>query len=132
MPDADDLLRNLTSNLPFRNELMRLFDHTLKLKGSGRGDRKKKRPKKPTSKRREPSPFHPQRFPSFFRAELSDRANGTPMVQIPLGGQRTIKFSTDVENQYFDRIMTRESCRSAYFNSMCRDEGAGVVPYPAV
>ena len=55
--DADDLLRNLTSNLPFRNELMRLFDHTLKLKGSGRGDRKKKRPKKPTSKRREPPPF---------------------------------------------------------------------------
>ena len=26
------------------------------------------------------------------------------MVQIPLGGQRTIKFSTDVENQYFDRV----------------------------
>lgn len=102
--DADDLLRSLTSNLPFPNELMRLFDHTLKLKGSGRGDRKKKRSKKPTSKRREPSPFYPQRFPSFFRAELSDRANGTPMVQIPLGGQRTIKFSTDVENQYFDRI----------------------------
>ncbi|MDE2678884.1 MAG: hypothetical protein OXI76_13365 [Gemmatimonadota bacterium] len=102
--DADDLLRNLTSNLPFRNELMRLFDHTLKLKGSGRGKRTKKRPKKPTSKRREPPPFHPQRFPSFFRAEVSDRANGTPMVQIPLGGQRTIKFSTDVENQYFDRI----------------------------
>ena len=102
--DADDLLRNLTNNLPFRNELMRLFDHTLKLKGSGRGDRKKKRPKRPTSKRREPPPFHPKRFPSFFRAELSDRPNGTPMVQIPLGGRRTIKFSTDVENQYFDRI----------------------------
>ena len=102
--DADDLLRNLTSNLPFRNELMQLFDHTLKLKGSGRGDRKKKRPKKPTSERRQPPPFQPQRFPSFFRAELSDRANGTPMVQIPLGGQRSIKFSTDVENQYFDRI----------------------------
>ena len=102
--DADDLLRNLTSNLPFRNELMRLFDHTLKLKGSGRGDRKKKRPKKATSEKREPPPFHPQRFPSFFKAELASRANGTPMVQIPLGGNRTIKFSTDVENQYFDRI----------------------------
>ena len=26
------------------------------------------------------------------------------MVQIPLGGKRTIKFSTDVEDQYFDRV----------------------------
>lgn len=102
--DADDLLRSLTNNLPFRNELMRLFDHTLKLKGSGRGDRKKKRPKKPTRKKQVPPPFVPKRFPSFFRAELSDRASGTPMVQVPLGGQRTIKFSTDVEDQYFDRI----------------------------
>ena len=102
--DADGLLRSLTSNLPFRNELMQLFDHTLNLKGAGRGDRKKKRPSKPTSGKREPPPFHPQRFPSFLKAELSGRANGTPMVQIPLGGQRIIKFSTDVENQYFDRI----------------------------
>ncbi|MDE2805524.1 MAG: hypothetical protein OXN18_10310 [Gemmatimonadota bacterium] len=101
---ADDLLRNLTTNLPFRNELMRLFDHTLKLKGSGKGNRKTTRPKKPASKKREPPPFSPQRFPSFFRAELSDRANGMPMVQLPFGSQRTIKFSTDVENQYFDRI----------------------------
>ena len=43
-------------------------------------------------------------FPTFFKAELKGRANGTPMVQIPCGGQRTIKFSTDVENQYFDRV----------------------------
>ena len=102
--DAEDLLRSLTRNLPFRNDLMRLFDHTLKLKGSGRGARKKKRRKKPTSTRRDPTPFHPQRFPSFFRAELAARATGIPMVQIPLGGNRTIKFSTDVENQYFDRV----------------------------
>ena len=101
--DADDLLRSLTSNLPFRNDLMRLFDHTLKLKGSGRGARKKKRATKSAPKGQGPPPFDPQRYPSFFKAEVSDRANGTPMVKIPLGGQRTIKFSTDVENQYFDR-----------------------------
>ena len=102
--DADDLLRSLTSNLPLRNELIRLFDHTLKLKGAGRGERRKKSRKKPTSDRREPPPFRPQRFPSFFRAELSSRANGTPMVRVPLGSKRTIRFSTDVENQYFDRV----------------------------
>ena len=102
--DADDLLRSLTRNLPFRNELMSLFDHTLKLKGSGRGAPKKKRRKKAAAPKPEPPPFDPRRFPSFFRAELSDYADGIPMVQIPLGGQRTIKFSTDVENQYFDRV----------------------------
>ena len=102
--DADNLLRNLTSNLPLRNELMRLFEHTLKLKGSGRGERKKKRPKKPTPDGPEPPPFRPQRFPSFFKANLTSRANGTPMVQVPLGSKRTIRFSTDVENQYFDRV----------------------------
>ena len=102
--DADDLLRSLTSNLPFRNELLRLFDHTLKIKGSGRGDRKKKRRKKPAPDKPEPPPFRPQRFPSFFKTELQGRGNGTPMVQLPLGGQRTIRFSTDVENQYFDRV----------------------------
>ena len=102
--DADDLLRSLTNNLPLRNELMQLFDHTLKLKGSGKGQGKKKRRKKPTAEKREPPPFRPQRFPSFFKAKLSSRANGTPMVRVPLGGKRTVRFSTDVENQYFDRV----------------------------
>ena len=101
--DADDLLRRLTNNLPISDDLMRLFDHTLKLQGSGRGDRTKKRPRKPTPKKHDP-PFHPQRFPSFFKAQMSRRPNATPMVQIPLGGRRTVKFSTDVEDQYFDRI----------------------------
>ena len=102
--EADDLIRNLTANLPLRNELVRLFGHSLQLKGPGKGARKaKRRRKRPTKKGDSPS-FHPQRFPSFLRAELSTRSNGTPMVQIPLGGKRTIKFSTDVEDHYFDRV----------------------------
>ncbi len=128
--DADDLLRNLTRNLPFRNDLMRLFDHTLKLKGTGRGDQKKKRRKKPASKRPEPPPFHPQRFPSFFRTELSDRATGTPMVQIPLGGKRTIKFSTDVENQYFDRVSEPGELSVALLRFERSGGGGGDRPLP--
>ena len=60
--DADDLLRSLTRNLPFRNELMSLFDHTLKLKGSGRGAPKKKRRKKAAAPKPGPPPFDPRRF----------------------------------------------------------------------
>ena len=128
--DADDLLRSLTRNLPFRNDLMRLFDHTLKLKGSGRGARKKKRRKRLTSTRREPPPFHPQRFPSFFRAELSDRASGIPMVQIPLAGKRTIKFSTDVENQYFDRVTDPGELSVALLGFEASGGGGGDRPLP--
>lgn len=101
--EAEHLIRNLTANLPLRNELTRLFGHTLKLKSPGKNSPKAKRRKKRTSKKGAP-PFHPQRYPSFLNAELTNRVNGTPMVQIPLGGRRTIKFSTDVEDQYFDRV----------------------------
>ena len=128
--DADDLLRSLTRNLPFRNDLMRLFDHTLKLKGSGRGAQKKKRPKKPATTRPDPPPFHPQRFPSFFRAELPDHTPGTPMVQIPLGGKRTIKFSTDVENQYFDRVSEPGELSVALLRFEASGRGGGDRPLP--
>lgn len=101
--EAEDLIRNLTSNLPLRNELMRLFGHTLKLKKPGKGPPRAKRRKKGTPKGDAPA-FHPRRYPSFLRAELTSQVNGTPMVQVPLGGRRTIKFSTDVEDQYFDRV----------------------------
>jgi len=128
--DADELLRSLTRNLPFRNDLMRLFDHTLKLKGSGRGTRRRKRRKKSTSAQPEPPPFHPQRFPSFFKAELSDRATGMPMVQIPLGGKRTIKFSTDVENQYFDRVSEPGELSVALLGFEASGGGGGDRPLP--
>jgi len=101
--EAEDLIRNLTANLPLRNELMKLFGHTLKLKKSGKGPPRAKRRKKRASKGDSPA-FHPQRYPSFLKAELRSLVNGTPMVQIPLGGKRTIRFSTDVEDQYFDRV----------------------------
>ena len=94
--DADDLLRSLTSNLPFRKDLMRLFDHSLKLKGAGKGKRKKKRRKKVVPDKPDLPPFRPQRFPSFFKSELSSRANGTPMVRVPLGSKRTIRFSPEL------------------------------------
>ena len=101
--EAEDLIRNLTANLPLRNELMRLFGHTLKLKKPGKGPSRGKRRKKRASKGDSPA-FHPQRYPSFLKAELRRRVNGTPMVQIPLGGKGTIRFSTDAEDQYFDRV----------------------------
>ena len=129
--DANDLLRSLTSNLPFRNELMRLFDHALKLKGAGKGKRKKKKRKKVIPDKPELPPFLPQRFPSFFRSELSDRANGTPMVRVPLGSKRTIRFSTDVEDQYFDRVTEPGELSIGLLRFESSGQGGRRPPFPS-
>ncbi|MFI8377731.1 hypothetical protein [Leeuwenhoekiella sp. NPDC079379] len=99
--DTKDLLKSFTKNLPFDSDLHKLLSDTFKL------DIKKKEGKKPESKKntsnqQEEIPFNPQRYPSQFK--LDGKNNGeTEVAKIPLEGDKTIKFSTDVENDYFDR-----------------------------
>ena len=103
--DAEDLVRNITRNLPIHNELAELLGQTFKLddKRGGRRNEKARETRKKT--RQETSTFSPQRYPSMFRIDgKSHNGQEIPMVRLPLGGTRTIKFSTDVEDQYFDRI----------------------------
>src|SRR3546814_14593236 len=53
---------------------------------------------------RDAPPFHPQRYPSAFRAKGGDGSEGGLKVyKLPAGGSRTISFATDVENDFFDR-----------------------------
>ncbi len=48
--------------------------------------------------------FKGRRFPTFFRlTRPSGSQESTPAAKIPAGSTRTIKFSTDVENEYFRR-----------------------------
>jgi len=103
--DTDDLLRSFAKSLPFRDDLMRLLDDTMALddKRDGRRprrDQSQTRNKKQARRRRSAS----QRFPSFLKLEHASRDGGVPMVQVPRNGTRTIRFSTDVEDQYFDRV----------------------------
>ena len=104
--DAEDLLRNFTRNLPLQSDLVRLLGQTFKLQDQRNGDARDKKDKERTAekkdKRDEPI-FHPQRFPSFFKIQKKPDAE-VSVVKVPLGGERTIRFSTDVEDQYFDRI----------------------------
>ena len=102
--EADNLLRSLTKNLSFHPNLVRLFDNALKLEGADKIDREKWRPRKSKPSVQDPAPFCPKRFPTFLKAEVSRRTDGCPMVEIPFGSKRTIKFSTDVEDEYFDRL----------------------------
>lgn len=99
--EADDLLKSFTKNLPLNSELLSLLSQTFKLE-----EQKQKPAKSPKNEakteKKERRPFSPQRFPSFLR--LSKNNDGeTPVAQIPLNGDRVLKFETDVENAYFDR-----------------------------
>jgi hypothetical protein len=103
--DAEDLLKSFTKNLPLQSDLMRLLGQTFKLeanKDGGAPDKKKRQPTN-TESTNDERVFLPKRFPSFFKIH-SKSDNGIPVVTVPLGGERTIKFSTDVEDQYFDRV----------------------------
>lgn len=103
--DAEELLRNLTRNLPIRDELADLLSQTFKL--GDKRDGKRTEMAKETSKREasEKPAFSPKRYPSYFKIDAKP-VNGEeiPMVRVPVGGERTIRFSTDVEDQYFDRV----------------------------
>ena len=104
--DAEDLVRKMSRNLPIRNELAELLGQTFTIndKREGKSNEKSRENKKNTDKQDKLS-FSPRRYPSFFKVDLNTR-NGEeiPMVGLPLGGKKTIRFSTDVEDHYFDRV----------------------------
>jgi len=99
--NTSELLKNFTKNMPLDSDLMKLLGKTFKLDVKDQKKTKKEN-KKPSKKNRQETPFQPQRFPSFFKVQ---EKNGNDVVaKIPLNGEKSIKFSTDVENEYFDRV----------------------------
>ena len=102
--DAEDLIRNLSKNLPISHELAELLSQTFKLNGHPRGQSREQRRETHRNNSKEKGPFSPKRYPSIFSIDVKKRNDeNIPMVQIPMGEERTIKFSTDVEDRYFDR-----------------------------
>ena len=98
--DSGDLLRSIAKSLPLNTDLLKLLSHTFKLDTP-----KEKTGPTPSRKPKEEEkeePFLPQRYPSIFKLH-GEGTEAKPAAKIPLGGQRTVKFDTDVEDQYFDR-----------------------------
>ena len=128
--DAEDLLRSVTRNLPINEELAKLFSQTLPT-NDGRGGHKKDKAADARKKRdnsRTP-PFNPQRFPSYFKINAkSPRNDGVPLVKIPKGEERNIRFSTDVEDQYFDRVNAPGELRVGVLGPSSNEEGGGNRP----
>ncbi len=97
--DASELIKSFAKNLPKNRELFRLLEHTLKLEQYK--DKEKTPEKNRHKKHKEEKPFQPKRFPSMFRFQKN--RDGTNVVSVPLNGEKTLLFATDVENDYFDR-----------------------------
>ena len=98
--DTNELLREFAKSLPLNSDLLKLLSNTFKLDPP----KQKAGPtpqKKPQEKEKE-EPFNPKRFPTMFKIH-GEGSEGKPAARIPLGGQRTVRFETDVEDQYFDR-----------------------------
>jgi len=99
--DTAELLKSFTKSIPLNSDLLRLLQNTFKIDIPT--DKKKgEKPKKKTKDKEEKTPFKPQRFPSFFRL-VGSGTEEKPAAKVPLGGLRSVKFATDVEDQYFDR-----------------------------
>ena len=99
---TDDLVRSFAENLPFDSEMAHLLHQVFKLKKPDPAH-KGAVPRKRHREHHEPEPFNPKRFPSFFKIQVKTDGE-VPAIKIPLGDERTIKFDTDVENMYFDRV----------------------------
>ncbi len=101
---SNELLQDLSKNLPLDSGLIKLLNQTFNLKDrkgdSAEQNNRIKKSKKPDNK----NEFNPERFPSLFNIDLNSKSNSAPVTKIPAQGDRTLLFSTDVEDQYFDRI----------------------------
>lgn len=100
--DDDDLLRTFADNLPISSELRSLLSKTFRLEREDKPKRVKPKPSSNGGDPKEQVPFKPQRFPSYFKLDL-DGYGETPVVRLPLNGEKTVRFASDVEDQYFDR-----------------------------
>jgi len=99
--DTKDLLKSFTRSMPLDSNLLKLLQSTFKIdqpKEKSKGDQKTKKENNSETK----TPFLPQRFPSTFKLN-KESSEERPAAKIPLGGNRSLRFLTDVENQYFDR-----------------------------
>lgn len=103
--ETNELLKKFSKEIPLNPEMLKLLKQTFKLEDIGKKKIEAEKDKnKPESKPKSKEPFISKRYPSIFQIQGKPDKDGEIIKGIPLGGDRTIRFSTDVENEYFDRI----------------------------
>lgn len=98
-----ELLRSFTNSLPLNNDILKLLGDTFKLDLRKEKMKKDKLNNHQNKKAKDQIPFSGKRFPSQFKIKTSVNGN-TEAMKIPLNGEKTIQFSTDCEDDYFDRV----------------------------
>ena len=102
--NADDLLKDYSKSLPIDKDLLKLLNNTFTIDKKEDTKEKKEKVERNKKNTKQPLPFNPSRFPSTFSIDVKSKdADNIPLTKIPIGGEKTIPFSTDVEDQYFDR-----------------------------
>ena len=127
--DAKDLLKSFAQNFSRNEELLKLLEQTLNLDLPPKGNQKRNTDnstKKKQSKK-EQEPFNPQRFPALFKRRVQGKKD-KEVVTIPFGGEKTIFFDTDVENNYFDRIEEPGELKIAILDFKTNETEGGDAP----
>ena len=102
---AEDLLKDFSNHLPMNKDLMKLLSRTFILDVKDKKKEKKNEQKKTKDGFKKEIPFVPNRFPSTFNIDTKSKdKDQVPLTKIPVGSEKTLLFSTDVEDQYFDRV----------------------------
>lgn len=119
--DAKDLLKAFSKDLPFNKDLMRLLNQTFKIEqhDSTKREREKPEVRKPVKTK---EPFEAKRYPSFFRLKSG---KGEPFIHIPSGDDKTVRFATDVEDNYFDRSEDPGELKVSVLQFRRNEQGGG-------
>lgn len=121
---TQDLLKNFTKSLPKNSDLYKLLGDTFKMDIGAQKDKKKPKPQR---EQKEEKPFNPQPFPSFMNLQKKNDGE-KPVSVLPLGGERTLKFETDVEDSYFDRSEEPGELEVAVLNVKKNESEGGDAP----
>ena len=126
--DAKDLLKSFAQNFSRNEELLKLLEQTLNIDLPPKGKKKTETNNSTQKKQRkkEQQPFNPQRFPAFFKRHHGKAEK--EVVAIPIGGEKTILFDTDVENNYFDRIEEPGELKIAILDFKTNETEGGDAP----
>jgi hypothetical protein len=125
--NTQQLLKDVTKGLPLNEDLMKLLGKTFNLDLPKEKDEKKGEKKGSSKTEKEQVSFKPNRFPSIFKVRNSEDGK-TPVIAVPIGGDKTITFETDVENNYFDRLDEPGEMTIAVTSIKTNDVDGGTAP----
>ncbi|MDW8300580.1 MAG: hypothetical protein RML95_14715 [Anaerolineae bacterium] len=97
--EDEELIRKIAQKVEINENMRRLLRQAIKTQQTD--PTPKPTPSKP-KEHHDPKPFHPKRYPTFFKLDAKQQGDRT-VIAVPLGGTKTVRFETDVSDDYFSR-----------------------------